>query len=348
MWTFPENLLKVDGSRAYPTWAGGLLGVSGKQVEDFNDFHRQWWLQDFTHSSSVRADSAQSTTVPVMSAAAVTQSDHPGAASASPHEMPPRSEPGSELPMQVPEWLRSFPSAIGQATHAVSSHAVDLSYNAPASPEAVSVHYQEQLRAAGVTFRTGFDGIGTSVRATDSKQSCVVRIVEVAVGVNVKATCAKDEPSKSASQPPRSVTDTSGLRPAQATPPRSGPPPSGWQIVSIESRVTESNNVWSRYAWKLTMRNESEQPNVFHGTIEFQDRDGFIVDTSRADNLLVPARSEQVFTGFALIRAEVAGNVARTVAKVGRGQIAPSLDRHSLSHTLFGVPRSAERPTRRV
>jgi hypothetical protein len=42
--TFPEHLTKLDGSAAYPTWTGGWLGVSGKQMEDFNDFHRQWWL----------------------------------------------------------------------------------------------------------------------------------------------------------------------------------------------------------------------------------------------------------------------------------------------------------------
>lgn len=229
--------------------------------------------------------------------------------------------PSGELPMQVPEWLRPFPRATGQTTHAASSRAVDLSYTAPASVEVVSGHYQEQLRAAGIAFQVSFDGIGTSVRAMDSKQSCVVRIVEVDFGVNVSANCAKGEPSKPG-QPTqaRPVVDASGLSPAQAGPPRSGPSPSGWQIVSIESRVTETNNVWSRYAWKLTLRNESQQPSVFGGTIEFQDRDGFIVDTSRADNLVVPAGSEQVFTGFALIRAAVAGNVARTVAKVGKGR----------------------------
>jgi len=52
MRTFPENLLKPDGSRAYQTWTGGLLGVVGKQVEDFNDFHRQWWLGDLTAAAA--------------------------------------------------------------------------------------------------------------------------------------------------------------------------------------------------------------------------------------------------------------------------------------------------------
>lgn len=47
MRTFPENLLKSDGSKAYEEWTGGLLGVMGKQMEDFNDFHKKWYLEDY-------------------------------------------------------------------------------------------------------------------------------------------------------------------------------------------------------------------------------------------------------------------------------------------------------------
>jgi hypothetical protein len=46
MRTFTENLSNGDGSRAYPTWSGGLLGVTSKQVEQFNDFHQRWWMRD--------------------------------------------------------------------------------------------------------------------------------------------------------------------------------------------------------------------------------------------------------------------------------------------------------------
>jgi hypothetical protein len=46
--TFPENLMNPDGSRAYPEWSGGLFGVLAKQMEDFNDFHRRWYLEDIT------------------------------------------------------------------------------------------------------------------------------------------------------------------------------------------------------------------------------------------------------------------------------------------------------------
>jgi hypothetical protein len=35
----PENLRLPDGTKAFGSWTGGLLGVSLKQIEDFNEFH---------------------------------------------------------------------------------------------------------------------------------------------------------------------------------------------------------------------------------------------------------------------------------------------------------------------
>ena len=46
MRTFPENLLMINGEAAYSEWTGGLLGVLNKQMEDFSDFHKKWYLED--------------------------------------------------------------------------------------------------------------------------------------------------------------------------------------------------------------------------------------------------------------------------------------------------------------
>jgi hypothetical protein len=66
MRTFPEHLFMPDGSRAYETWSGGLLGVLSKQMEDFNDFHRKWYLNDIVASMnpSIGATTAETTAVP--------------------------------------------------------------------------------------------------------------------------------------------------------------------------------------------------------------------------------------------------------------------------------------------
>ena len=48
MRTFPEHVYKLDGSPAFETWSGGMLGVLGKQMEDFATFNQQWYINDLT------------------------------------------------------------------------------------------------------------------------------------------------------------------------------------------------------------------------------------------------------------------------------------------------------------
>ena len=49
--TLPENVKKLDGSAAYGTWTGGMLGVLGKQMEDVTKFSQDWYLGDLTESA---------------------------------------------------------------------------------------------------------------------------------------------------------------------------------------------------------------------------------------------------------------------------------------------------------
>lgn len=46
MRTFPENLYSPNGQKAFGEWTGGLLGVVGKQMEDFTEFHKKWYIED--------------------------------------------------------------------------------------------------------------------------------------------------------------------------------------------------------------------------------------------------------------------------------------------------------------
>jgi hypothetical protein len=45
MRTFAEHLYRPDGQRAYGEWSGGIFGVLQKQMEDFSDFHREWYME---------------------------------------------------------------------------------------------------------------------------------------------------------------------------------------------------------------------------------------------------------------------------------------------------------------
>jgi hypothetical protein len=50
--TFPENVYRLDGSPAYGTWTGGVLGVLGKQMEDLNTFAREWYVNDMVREAA--------------------------------------------------------------------------------------------------------------------------------------------------------------------------------------------------------------------------------------------------------------------------------------------------------
>jgi len=89
-----------------------------------------------------------------------------------------------------------------------------------------------------------------------------------------------------------------------------------WEIADISARVTEKNNTWWKNAWILVLQNNSNQSMTFNATIEFLDSDGFVIDDDLAYGLVVPASSQETFTGYGLIVTDVAPNVATVNAKV--------------------------------
>lgn len=88
------------------------------------------------------------------------------------------------------------------------------------------------------------------------------------------------------------------------------------EIVDVSTRVTESNSVWSKYAWNLTLKNNTDRDRTVGATIKWTDKDGFVVDTDYEYSLTVPANSEKTFNDFTLIDASVAGNVEGIQAEI--------------------------------
>ncbi|HVU16467.1 MAG TPA: hypothetical protein VHD32_06060 [Candidatus Didemnitutus sp.] len=44
--TFPEHVMTPSGLPAFSKWEGGILGVSMRQMDDFSNFTKQWFLSD--------------------------------------------------------------------------------------------------------------------------------------------------------------------------------------------------------------------------------------------------------------------------------------------------------------
>jgi len=44
--TFPTHLTAMDGSKPFAEYVGGVLGVLGKEMEQFTEFNAQWYMRD--------------------------------------------------------------------------------------------------------------------------------------------------------------------------------------------------------------------------------------------------------------------------------------------------------------
>lgn len=102
-------------------------------------------------------------------------------------------------------------------------------------------------------------------------------------------------------------------------PTRSGEPSAAKaqiEITEVATRPTESNSTWTRFAWKVAVMNLTSQPLRLSLIVEFLDSDGFVVDQDVKPDLALGAGLATTFTGFKLISAAPAKNVATVTAKV--------------------------------
>jgi hypothetical protein len=99
----------------------------------------------------------------------------------------PASENVSTANLAMPEWLAPFPQARDQSVTAVPTEGASV-YTALARPADVISHYEQQMRAAGVAFKTQGDGIGVSIVASAERLSAVIRIREAEDGSKVKVS----------------------------------------------------------------------------------------------------------------------------------------------------------------
>lgn len=47
MRTFSHHVSAMDGAKPFPEIEGGMLWVLNKEMEQFNDFNKEWYLEDF-------------------------------------------------------------------------------------------------------------------------------------------------------------------------------------------------------------------------------------------------------------------------------------------------------------
>jgi hypothetical protein len=139
--------------------------------------------------------------------------------------------PPSPQTVKLPVWLSALPKALDEHTR-VSGDEINSSYRILQTITDVAAHYREQMKKAEIPSTTSFDGIGTVIRCSDGKASCVIQIREsdegTSVRVNFSLNVERNQPAffvpraPSASESPaplsapaapkKTVDDNPGLR----------------------------------------------------------------------------------------------------------------------------------------
>jgi hypothetical protein len=115
----------------------------------------------------------------------------------------------------MPGWLAPFSQARDQSATSASAENIS-SYTALARPAEVISHYERQMRAASVAFKTQSDGIGVSILASADRLSAVVRIREADDLTMVKVTYSVEEDKPTGQAPASPQPQTAD--PRQPTP----------------------------------------------------------------------------------------------------------------------------------
>jgi hypothetical protein len=104
----------------------------------------------------------------------------------------------------------------------------------------------------------------------------------------------------------------------QSTSSKQEPLAMDWRVVSVQGGITQQNDVYAEFAWKVTIRNESSAPGDFVGEVHFLDNDGFEVsnDVVNLDDVLIGANTEGTFTGQRSIFNEPASRIVKVTASM--------------------------------
>jgi uncharacterized protein YcfL len=96
------------------------------------------------------------------------------------------------------------------------------------------------------------------------------------------------------------VSDTNTEK-SETTEQETQPEQKSIEIVDVSTKVTEQNSVWWKYAWVLTLKNNTNRDRSVTAELKWVDADGFVVDSATEYSLTIPAGEEKTFNDFALI-----------------------------------------------
>ena len=225
-------------------------------------------------------------------------------------------------PLELPEWLGVFPGRVNYVKTAGRAE-VSVDYKAHASAPVVVAFYREQFRKKEISSHESFNGIGTTIQASATGQSCILRIREADADTEVNVKCALTAGLVLSPQPtPLETSSSAGgaqrsqYASAQLTSARQNPPGAHHVEYSIGGSARVAGLTY-RNATGGTEQNEVSLPQTF----SFYATGGFFVYLSAQNKsgagyvhvsiTIDGRRLQEATTGSAYGIATASGSVPR-------------------------------------
>jgi len=84
-------------------------------------------------------------------------------------------------------------------------------------------------------------------------------------------------------------------------------------VLNITAKPTEQNDMWWRYGYRLTVRNNGMNDERQFFDIQFLDADGYVIDTKTEEAAIKPGTTE-IITGETLLDLPGAAKVSKLKA----------------------------------
>ena len=86
-----------------------------------------------------------------------------------------------------------------------------------------------------------------------------------------------------------------------------------FEVLNVTAKPTEQNDIWWRYGYRLTVRNNGMDNDRQYFEIQFLDAEGYVIDTKPEVSVIKPGATE-IITGEALVNLPGAARVAKLKA----------------------------------
>ncbi len=160
---------------------------------------------------------------------------------------------------------------------------------------------------------------GSADRAGRGRWSLVaVAISALVVGYFIGRAHTKYQGGKSAASVASNKRDDSAPSERGRSAPSDSKASRALKVESIASKVTEANETWQRQSWVLKVRNEGDASETFNATVQWVDKDGFVIDEAYEYRLPVPAKDVAIFQGNKLLKSPGADKVASVLVKISK------------------------------